>query len=853
MSLLECIKKAADANLINNAKQTELELDYKAIKESFIKKGFTEQQADKMAGRDTFDNLRYRASIKAKQALLTSKLQEEFIQQMRTFKNAKGEIDYGSVIKQKFNWTENAEGVKRIASVEEEVPIVKALLFSEMEKTLVTFRHNLLGQNRNKATLLTMGREIFNLGSTGNKAAEEMAVGWNAAHELGRKLFNDAGGSIPKKKNGVYGLPTRHNSSTIREAEYDGWKKFLLEDNKLLDLENMIDHKTGKPFTEEQLELTLRDVYETIKSEGYNKNSNHNFSSNIGNRRMDHRFLEFKDFDSWLIYHKRFGTTSNAFDVMINHLTAMAKDIALMRVLSPNPKNFLNWMKQTAKKELKTSNIKDPKLFDRLEKKLESDIYTAESSLSYHSGDSFDPVTVWMARGFAGLRQLTTGMYLGSAFVLSINDFLTTALTSKTNGLPALKSMNRSLKMFVKEGLNKDKSTMIKVALTSGMIADHFPNVASGISRISLEEMDSPEITRRVADFVLRSSGLSWFTQAGRWGVGMEFMAYLAREVGNSFEDLKIKDPDFFNLLNIHNITKSDWDIIRSTKLYDAGIDDPKYKGALFLKPIDILKRTDYPERVLSDVQAKIQRSMNYVIDFSIPNAKAAGAIAIKQQTKPGTIPGEIANNFLQFKSFPFAIHLTHITKGWGKKTLGGKLGYLIPFIVGTSAVGALTYELKQITKGKDITNFDKMNKGDVGKYTLNAVLHGGGFGLIGDILFSGRYGTASSVAALAGSVPLFLAQIIEMTFGVASKKLEGKDPNVGGQISEFIKKNTPGGSIWYARLALERWLFDNLSEWIDPKYAEKRKRLNKKVNREQKTKFWWKPGRKFPSRPPEF
>ena len=46
-----------------------------------------------------------------------------------------------------------------------------------------------LGGVRNKATLVTMGREIFNPGSTGNKAAEELARAWIETAETARECL----------------------------------------------------------------------------------------------------------------------------------------------------------------------------------------------------------------------------------------------------------------------------------------------------------------------------------------------------------------------------------------------------------------------------------------------------------------------------------------------------------------------------------------------------------------------------------------------------------------------------------------------------------------------------------------
>ena len=49
-----------------------------------------------------------------------------------------------------------------------------------------------------------MGREIFEPGSTGNKAAEELAKAWIATAEQARKLFNAAVVLFQNLKNGIY-------------------------------------------------------------------------------------------------------------------------------------------------------------------------------------------------------------------------------------------------------------------------------------------------------------------------------------------------------------------------------------------------------------------------------------------------------------------------------------------------------------------------------------------------------------------------------------------------------------------------------------------------------------------------
>jgi hypothetical protein len=76
---------------------------------------------------------------------------------------------------------------------------------------------------------------------------------------------------------------------------------------------------------------------------------------------------------------------------------------------------------------------------------------------------------------------------------------------------------------------------------------------------------------------------------------------------------------------------------------------------------------------------------------------------------------------------------------------------------------------------------------------------------------------------------------------------------NIGADLSKYLRRHTPGGSLWYARLAIERLIFDTLQSMIDPKWNSKKRRKIKKTRKEQKTDFWWRPGDVSPNRPPSF
>jgi hypothetical protein len=861
MSLKDCIIKGVEDGIIPTQKQLDLLNDYEANFNKYIEQGMSETDAARLSGIDTFNELKIKAAQKVKERVKTLKLQQEFEIQLNRYTDQMGNYDYGSVLKQKFMFTENKEGVNRILSVEEEINNVHGRLDSIYSDVLKKFRHNLLGSNKNKATLVTMGREIFNPGSTGNKAAEEMARAWIETAETARKMFNSAGGRIPKLEK--WHLPQSHNELVIRDAGYDTWRNFLI-DNDMLDVSNMIDYRTGKVMGKEQLEIALTDVYNTISTFGFSKKTEiKNMNSKLSSRRLDHRFLKFKDFDSWNAYNKKFGK-GNVFDAMVGHIKNMSRDIAMMRTLSPDPDKFIAWMKFTAEKKLLTQTstsgktasgfeivdkIKGKKL-DKARKKLKSDFNKVDEAYQTINGDLLDPGNYMFAKTMGGLRDLTTAMYLGSASFMALGDFNLARITAQFHGLPAMKVMNKNFQIF-RQGLNQDKSTLIQTAASSGMVADHWSTIASGMARVSSDDIDRPEFTRRIADFVLRSTGLSWLTQAGRWGVGLETMGYLAREVQTSFTDLQKKNPKFAQLLKINNITESEWNIIRRIPIYDAGVDDATHAGAKFLKPADIFKLEDLTEEQAMDIFSKLQTTINYVVDFAVPTAKLKGSL-VGGAARSGTFPGELLKSILQFKQFPLTIMFTHLTRMMSRKGLGKKLSYGGNLLISSTIMGALAFELKQLTKGKEPTNIKDLDEDQKKKYILANMVRGGGLGFMGDFLFSTSYGGAKGGAGtILGAVPMLGLEVLDFSIGNLKRSFEGKEINYSGDLADLLKKNFPGASAWYLRLAAERWIFDTISEAIDPKFNDKKKRLNKRVYKEEGTNFFWSPGDKMPKKSP--
>ena len=841
MSFIKCIDNLAAEGILPKEKQINIEQLYLENLQKALDAGANETEAARLAGKATFESFQYNALRKQR---ITS-LQNIAVNRAKNYilneyKNMKNKIDPPEALKRIVGFLEVPEGTTKFANVEVRTRVVRGELHNNMYAFLKNHRHTLLGNTRNKADLELIGQEMYNPGSTGNKAAEEIAESLIQTFELVRVKFNAAGGSIQKAL--FRYIPQYHNSTKVGGISQQEWIDFVMP---MLDRDKMINYQTGKNFDDAELKIALGEAYNNIITNGYaTKLGGGRNSKMLANSRLDHRFIHFKDFESWKVYTDRFGD-GDLFNVSITHIDKMARDIAMMQVMGPNPDAFLRTISAEVNK---WANLQPTAKQKKEVNRARGAIEATENMYYYLRGDLNIPVNAMTAKNLSSLRQLSTASYLGSAFFMALNDFNLTRITARISGVPSAKAMLSNLKTFVSPLSGVNKSTRLKIAATSGLAAEHWSTLASAMSRYSADAVESHEFSRRLADFILRTTQLSWLTQAGRWGAGLEVIAFMARNVDQTYKQIAKKNPKLHQYLGEHGIKEAEWNIIRQTKLFDAGVEDAKWKGALYLRSDDIAARTDISPLLAQDLAYKYQHMVQDFVDHAVPVANARGATVISGRSRPGTVLGELARSILQFKQFPLTFMFTHMMRGIYKKGIKGKLGYILPLLLSTTIMGALTKELKNITKGQNISTDDNYNNP---KYWLDAMLHGGGLGFVGDMIFGGRYsldGVSGRTAELAGPTTGLIFQSLDLVFGNIYQGLDPeKKANVGADVAKFLSKNSPGASAWYMRLVLERYFFEYISELIDPKHRSKIKRKIKRTQKNDRNTYWWSPGDRKP------
>ena len=763
--------------------------------------------AQAQAARDTFDTLKKEAMEKRRRKLLQAQVIKQIDKNIEQYTDIRGKQNIGRAALALID----ADVLSTFSSLEQRKGSIQQTAHSMINNVLANFKRNLVGEIRNKAQLKNMVRESFGE-NTGDISAKEFAEAWKAAAEYLRLARNKAGGLTALRDD--YGLPQNWNEDAVGKVLPKQFIDDIIDD---LDLGKMVNEKSNLPFTRETIELALRDVYETISTGGLNKlSANQTFrTKSLANRRTDHRFLVFKNADGWLRAMEKYGE-ANPFDTMMGHITNMSKEIAQMEILGPNPSATLEYLKLKIKKDKNSSD---------------SAAYNLQILYDASIGKNNVPINAKFAATMAGTRQVLQSAQLGAATMAAVTDVNFVRITKGFNGLPQTNTINSYLKL-----LNPLKAKERgKVAIRLGLIADGWTSIASGQMRY-VGDISGPEITRRISDFVMRASFLSPWTQAGRWAFGMEFLGFMGDSVGKTFDQL---NTPLKNSLERYGIGSDKWDIIRSTNLY-------KHEGAEFIDIQAIRQRKDIDQNTARELSLRVSEMINTETNFAVPSASLRGRTALVGEAPRGSIRRELLESFAMYKNFGVTLVNTHVMRGVTAKGSKRKGQYLADLMISTTVMGALAMQLKEMSKGRDPR---PMNDS---RFWGSAFLQGGGLGIFGDFLFAdhNRFG-GTIEQSIAGPIVGLGADIAKLTVGNMQQLAQGKDTNAASEMIRFASRYAPGSSLWYARLALERGVTDQMQLWTNPKARSNMNRVVSKYRRQNNQNYWWRPGETSPSRSP--
>jgi hypothetical protein len=767
------------------------------------------------ASRLTLHELKYEHDLKRRQTFLQLSAQQRMKADMERYKGSPYRAASALL---------GSDAKAPYASVEAQHRAVLGRIHGRMEGVLAAHSRNLLGEARDKAGLADLVRERFGE-DTGNRSAKELAAAFGEAAEYARTRFNRAGGNIGQRPD--WGLPQAHDASKVRAVPYEEWRNDITGKGSTgegIDLSRMIDDSTGQPFTPVGIEEALQSSWQSIRSDGWiRRKPGGAGDGKLGNQRADHRFFVFKNADAWLGYQAKYGT-GNAFEAMVGHAEGMARDIALMEVLGPNPKASVKWLQDAVQKRAAI----DPEPGGALMDKARSESQRIGDLYDVVSGRLNSPVNERAARTLGGVRSFLTSTLLGSAQLSAFSDVAFQAVTRGYNGLPVMGAITGYLKLFSVLGGAERK----RVAVRLGLIAEEAGRRAASLNRY-VDGTHGPEVMSRLADAVLRVSGLSPWTQNGRWAFGMELFGHLADERSKDWDAL---DAPIRSMFERYGIDQAGWNQIRASEPYRYT--DKRWGTSEFLRPDDVA------DEKLGDAMLRMALTET---DYAVPAATARARAALSFGQRPGTLGGEIIRNGALFKSFGVSMLLTH-----GARMMEGtpwsRAKYFAGLTITTGLLGYLGESLYALATGKDLP--DPTAPVTWGK----AELRGGGFGIFGDFLGSStnRFG-GGFAETLSGPVVGAASDVARAGYkavGHRDARTGEWVSNPGGAGMDLFRRYVPGESLWYSRLAWNRYVADQLQQWADPNYAQSWARMER-AGQQQGQDYWWRPGQGAPDRAP--
>jgi hypothetical protein len=819
VSFIDCINKALTDKRITGKKAEEVRTRYTNLYEQRIKDGALPSEAETYAVTQSIMQADAEVSARVRNRIKDQELYIAYDEGLKKFT---------------YNGLSNL-GTAAVAFIERDAraksgnyaarrDVYRGLFHKAMDEAIAKYGPKFAGIYRPVADLENVLRELFGT-DTKDAASKAIAEAWTKANDLSVELWNHHGGALLKRLD--WRIPQVQSRVKLAKAGMDAW---VAHHMTWLDW-SKVTRSDGTLVKEADLEKVLGQVYNTIKTDGHIAPPGSAGATASGNALEAHRFLVYKDADSWLAMHNTYGDGS-IYDVMMSHVNERSHQLAMLETFGRNPERAREMLKAqvrhlAAVQDAKSTGPAKSQMLDKVEGDLARfdtmfDIITRKNAMGAENST---------AHFFSGLRNVITANVLGSASMLAIpGDHITSILARVNSGLPWVKGYGRYLQL-----LNPLDTEVQSLARRAGFVDDAATTLAYSAQRFSTMNTHGPAWTKWLSDVTLRMSLLTPHTQAARWAHGLEFMGYLHDLKGSEIKDIPLR-----NTFAKYGIDAADWDAFRSMKSWEP---DP---GSQFLRPSDLLEgKLDARKLALHD------KFMSMIVDESkiaVPDATIGAAATLKGSTRPGTLIGELLASGAMFKNFPVTMARMYSREALATATNAGMASYIAALGFGMTMAGALGVQLKELSNGRDPIDMSSP------KFWAKAVLQGGALGIYGDFVFQNvnAYGRGLG-DQLTGPVVPVLTDLKNLTIGNAYQAMEGKPMSFGPEMLNFGSNFIPGRTVWYAKLAMERLVLDQIHNAVDPKAASKFQRMQTQQRKALGNSFWWRPGQAELDRGPAF
>lgn len=671
-----------------------------------------------------------------------------------------------------------------------------------------------------------------------NPEAVKIAKVINKHHERVRTDANKAGAFI--KKSPSYVTRQTHDMDKIRNTEEAEW---------IQEVRELLDSRTFENV--DNIQEFMESVYSNLSTGihlGTGTVAGFKGHANLGKKVSAERVLHFKDAESYLKYHKKYGRGGLSDNVMSGMLLS-SQNTALMRKLGVNAEANLEEVMNTLLKSLKKSNPEQAKkLNDAKVGKLDNYYKTVSGQTSIPSNQLGATINQYI-RGFNSLSML------GGAVVSAFSDTVAIAGELKYQGMNYFQAYGKALasaggalgdigKSIVKLRLDPLSPEKRRVLAELSLSLDSM----TGAFRSRFDASGDP-LNSRVSEAqrqFFRLNGLTLWTDSMRGGAIVGMAQHIGDLSGTAYNKLP---KGISNTLKLYDIEEAEWDLISSvgTKTFE-GVDGKfitpeSLEGIKENKIVSYLKAKDIkPTKFQVDkTREELQRNFRtYYVDrsqFAVIEPDAKTRATMLRDTQAGTIAGEFMRHITQFKSFPFAL----VQRVWGRETYGRDSARssalnIAEMIAAYSLFGYVAMSAKDILKNREPRD------PTMATTWTAAALQGGGAGIFGDFLFGeikNRYG-GGAIATLAGPTASQADKILDLV----GKTKEGDESALTAAFNVFYKGAPAAASIVfppasllntaYSKAAMDNLIYYNIMESLSPGYKRRMERRIKKENNQE-------------------
>lgn len=781
MSFRDCIQSALDSGRLSAKKADEA---FAAYDEAFerIKLDEPEGVANDLAAKEVLETITTLKAAKRHERLNIMQRSHELYSRLMASKDPARELQ------------------EIVIDLEMSQQTVRSIAMANLDRLMDKYGPKMAGLRVNR-NLDDVVRAAY--GDSASPEAKAHADSIIETWDMLRQWANMYGANIPENVNAR--LPQTQEAIKVRRVPE---REFIDDHLKYADWEVM--KFEGKAIPVERREEILRHTYEGIISDGFDRPETAQLNApGLATRLNRDRFIYYKDADAYITMQEKYGA-GTLYEQTINTVESLAKDIALLKTFGPAADSMREFTKRTALKRAADLNLERPTDKRTLVDKMKRQVELFDDEIKIHSWHVVTADGNLPVQTFGAIRSVAVNALLGSSFIPNLAGDLANATAIKhVLRMPEV-SVFRS---YTKEFLSSKRTKLEAAQL--GVVMESMISLAQGRARY-FGALDGPTGVRRFTDISYRLGLANHHTQMIRNAQGKQLLGLWANHADDEFDDLP-----FAPFLIERGITKEDWDAFRATPLTDV-------RGAKFLVPRQMFLTGD------KVVAQKFSDAMQLFIRTQVPDVSLRSRRAMGEFIDPNSAAGQSVRTLASLFAFPVTIWYNQLNRIASAPGIRNKLVFGARYVTAMTFAGLAIEQMRAITQFKelhDVTKADTWGK---------ALIAGGGFGIVGDLLLN-NLNMSNSARPYSNPTGEFLKKARELTIGNAWDYAFAEEPPTVDDVTvdtvKFVDAAIP--DLWYARALFDRAIKDDFMRTIDPKGWERYQTYLE----EHEEGMWWAPG----------